>query len=140
MKIERSVDFDGSDYIRADDQQRLTNQIYRIFNVLSDGNWHTKSEIAARTGDSEASILAQFGNMRKKRFGAYAVEKRPRGDRKNGLYEYRLGERGAHVPRKSPLLARLKDAEAEVDRLNEVVEALTTALESVDPNNPALRE
>lgn len=41
-------------------------------------------------GDPAASVSAQLRHLRKPRFGGFVVEKRPRGDRERGLWEYRL--------------------------------------------------
>lgn len=82
--------FNGSDYVPALDDTRLLSQLGRVYNVMSDGNWRTLSEIAAITGDPEASISAQLRHLRKQRFGGHIVEKQPRGERARGLYEYRL--------------------------------------------------
>lgn len=57
---------------------------------MADGQWRTFAEIHALTGDGEASISAQLRNLRKNRFGAHQVERRSRGDRSRGLWEYRL--------------------------------------------------
>ena len=82
--------FDGSDYDPKYDKKRLTGQILRIFDVIKDGCWNTLEEIQDLTGDPQASISAQLRNLRKERFGSYLIEKRYRGDRLNGLWEYRL--------------------------------------------------
>ncbi len=51
--------------------------------------WVTLGEIAAKTGDPEASISAQLRHLRKARFGSWLVDKRRRyGDL--GLWEYRI--------------------------------------------------
>lgn len=83
--------FNGSDYDHTRDAPRLTEQIQRVFTVLSDRNWHALSHIAMLTGDPEASISAQIRHLRKARFGGWEIEKKHMG---NGLYLYRLtGER-----------------------------------------------
>lgn len=82
--------FDGSDYDPAHDDARLTGQLMRIWNLISDRAWRTLEEISAITHDPPASISAQLRHLRKKRFGGHIVEKRPRGDRDLGLWEYRL--------------------------------------------------
>lgn len=90
------LEFNGSDYNSKDDDERLTGQIRRVFNVMKDLQWRSLSEIRLtilnRTGinDSEASISAQLRHLRKDRFGSHEVEKRARGDRKSGLFEYQL--------------------------------------------------
>ena len=60
---------------------------------MIDGEWRTLSEIEFITGDPQASISAQLRHLRKERFGGYLVELRSRGDRENGLFEYRLFQR-----------------------------------------------
>ena len=57
---------------------------------MIDGLWRTLKEVADNTGDPEASVSAQLRHLRKKRFGSFVLEKRPRGNRSNGLFEYRL--------------------------------------------------
>jgi hypothetical protein len=82
--------FNGATYAPKHDQVRLTGQIERIHKLMTDGLWRTLSEIEVCTGDASASISAQLRNLRKKRFGGYTVERRARGDRAHGLFEYRM--------------------------------------------------
>jgi len=86
----RPVRFNGSDYSPEHDQARLTGQILRVFEAMRHGRWMTLAELEAATDDPQASLSAQLRNLRKPRFGSYTVEKRPRGDRSHGLFEYRL--------------------------------------------------
>lgn len=85
--------FDGPDYSPADDKIRLEHQHERIKRVMLDSEWRTLTEISSLTGDPESSISAQLRHLRKERFGAYIVDKRRRGERKDGLFEYLLRER-----------------------------------------------
>jgi hypothetical protein len=82
--------FNGSDYVPYLDDVRLTGQLKRIFDLMRDGKYRTLSEIAKQTGDHEASISAQLRHLRKPKHGSHTVEKRPRGHRENGLFEYKL--------------------------------------------------
>lgn len=82
--------FDGSDYVPALDDVRLTGQILRVFDAMQDGKWRTLGEIESVTGDGQASISAQLRHLRKVRFGGHTVNKRPRGERSHGLFEYQL--------------------------------------------------
>lgn len=82
--------FNGSDYDSDQDDKRLTGQMLRVFNAMKDGVWRTLGEIESLTGDPQASISAQLRHLRKPRFGGFIVEKRPRGERSNGLFEYRI--------------------------------------------------
>lgn len=79
--------FDGSDYVPARDDERLTGQILRVFECMKDRKWRSLSDISIQTGDPESSISAQLRHLRKQRFGGHAVNKRYMG---NGLFEYQL--------------------------------------------------
>lgn len=78
--------FNGADYTRADDE-RLTGQLRRIYDVIKDGQWRTLSQIEAATGDPQPSISAQLRHLRKQRFGSHVIERRHLG---RGLFEYRM--------------------------------------------------
>jgi hypothetical protein len=82
--------FNGPVYESAMDKNRLTLQLGRIYKCMIDGRWRTLEEISQITGDGESSISAQLRHLRKPKFGSYEVQKKIRGDRKNGLYEYRV--------------------------------------------------
>lgn len=82
--------FNGPAYDHAVDQPRLMRQHERVREAMRDGAWRTLDEIAEMTKDPAASISAQLRHLRKPRFGSWIVEKRARGDRLRGLYEYRL--------------------------------------------------
>ena len=82
--------FNGSDYDDSHDHVRLTGQIKRVRDLMSDHAWRTLDEIAVNTGDPQASVSAQLRHLRKPRFGGNTVDKRPRGNRSNGLFEYRV--------------------------------------------------
>jgi len=82
--------FDGPAYSQKYDQARLSGQILRVFNLMRDGRWRTLDEIAGATGDPHASISAQLRHLRKERFGAHTVNRRARGERDRGLFEYSL--------------------------------------------------
>ena len=87
---EFNAEFDGSDYKSKHDKNRLKGQILRVFNAVKLGGWFTLDELHHITNDPHASISAQLRHLRKEKFGSYNIEKRPRGDRSNGLWEYRL--------------------------------------------------
>lgn len=82
--------FDGADIDPKADNERLTGQIGRIYECMKDGHFRTLNEIALITGEPQTSISAQLRNLRKERFGGYKVERRARGERSDGLYEYNL--------------------------------------------------
>lgn len=81
--------FDGVTYDHAADCQRLTKQLDRVRNLMSDGLWRSLSEIAAATGDGEASVSARLRDMRKSKHGGHTVDRR-RFD--GGLWKYRMGK------------------------------------------------
>ena len=82
--------FDGPDYVPDLDRVRLTGQVKRVYALMRDAQWRTLNEISVDTGDPESSVSAQLRHLRKERFGSHTVEKRRRGDRTTGLFEYRL--------------------------------------------------
>jgi len=86
--------FNGPAYDPDHDNVRLSGQILRIFDLMKDGRWRTLSEINRETGDPQASISAQLRHLRKKRFGSHTVDRRARGERGRGLFEYKLTVRG----------------------------------------------
>lgn len=90
MKNFNNIQFNGSDYDPQYDQNRLTNQLQRVFDCMKDSKWRTLDEISIVTKDPHASISAQLRHLRKERFGKHIVEKRYRGDREQGLWEYKL--------------------------------------------------
>ncbi len=90
MGAQRELRFNGPAYDHAVDSPRLGKQHERIRELMRDGSWRTLHEIADATGDPAASVSAQLRHLRKPRFGAYTVDKRARGDRAVGLFEYRV--------------------------------------------------
>lgn len=86
----KNPNFDGSNYVRGLDRKRLAGQMNNIFCVMSDGRWRTLSEIAEITRFGEASISAQLRNLRKEKFGGHFVNKRRKGEKEKGLWEYSL--------------------------------------------------
>ena len=79
--------FAGVDYQPVRDDVRLTGQLMRIWRVVKDGGWRSLSDIAAATGDPQASVSAQLRHLRKPRFGGHTVERKYLG---GGLYLYRV--------------------------------------------------
>ena len=90
LDIFKDARFNGSDYVKEFDQGRLTGQLKRVYGLMIDGRWRTLREIENATGDPQSSISAQLRHLRKERFGSHTVNKQPRGDRNNGLFEYQL--------------------------------------------------
>jgi hypothetical protein len=88
--------FDGQTYDPAQDKERLTSQLRRVWQVMSDGNWWTVAQIQRLTGDPSQSVQARLRDLRKDKFGSYLVETRR--VTKSGLYEYRVGSKGEGTP------------------------------------------
>lgn len=142
--------FNGSDYSHDRDAPRLTEQLQRVFNVLSDEQWHTLEGIARITGDPTPSISAQIRHLRKARFGGHEIEKTYYGD---GLYAYRLtgekttpsskpAEDSAPLPPSAPELLeiahkKLGQIQTELELVRAKCDTLTTALESIIRAVPA---
>ena len=88
--LDDSAPFGGYTYSPEHDLKRLTTLLYRVKALMSDQRWRTLGEIVAITGGSEASVSARLRDMRKFVYGAHEVERRARGERSRGLFEYRL--------------------------------------------------
>lgn len=81
-----AIDFDGLTYDHERDYERLSAQLRRVVAVLSDMRWHTLADIAAVTGDPEASISARIRDLRKSPT-AWEVESQYV---RRGLWRYRV--------------------------------------------------
>ena len=86
------VYFDGATYKPQFDRARLTGQIKRVFELMSDGRWRTLDEIQMVVGGSQPAISARLRDLRKARYGSLQVDRkhRPSVSKMRGLYEYRL--------------------------------------------------
>ena len=82
-----SAQFDGITFDEAQDGPRLTTQLDRVRELMSDGRWHSLRWLADAVGGSEAGVSARIRDLRKVRFGARTVD-RKRID--GGLWVYRL--------------------------------------------------
>lgn len=81
------VAFDGVTYDPDQDHKRLKGQLWRVFQLMSDGKWRTLAEIAIEAGGSEASVSARLRDLRKEQYGGREVlHERVKG----GLWRYRL--------------------------------------------------
>ena len=86
----RAARADGETYSERHDGARLRGQIADVFEVMKDGQWRTLDEIAHATGHPTTSVSTRVRDFRKPKFGGHTVERRPRGERSRGLFEYRL--------------------------------------------------
>lgn len=117
----------GPVYEAAHDQRRLSDQFHRILRLMLDGQWRSLAAIAELTGDPQSSVSAQLRHMRKPRFGGYTVERKPSGDRRRGLFVYRVlpPSPAAEQPKKEGL-------RAEVRRLRETIERLQARIAELE--------
>jgi hypothetical protein len=81
--------FDGPVYDPAFDQDRLSKQLGRVFDLIRDGQWRTLQEISAAADAPETSVSAQLRHLRKPRFGSYTIDRRRR-TAGGGTFEYRM--------------------------------------------------
>jgi hypothetical protein len=82
-------DHDGATYEAALDHVRLNAQMLRVWEALRESDaWWTLSELAAATGDPEASVSARIRDLRKDKFGGHVIERLRVDD--SGLYRYHL--------------------------------------------------
>lgn len=80
----------GKSYDKRFDKARIGKQMDTIRDTMLRSQWMTLGEIERATGYGQASISAQLRHLRKPEFGSYIVEKRNRGERYRGLFEYRV--------------------------------------------------
>jgi hypothetical protein len=90
MSEQISLDFDGKTYNRKLDGERLGAQLLAVRSLMLDGKWRTLKEISEVLAKPQASVSARLRDLRKPKFGNYLVERRARGDRASGLFEYRV--------------------------------------------------
>jgi hypothetical protein len=88
------IRFDGASYDAAADEARLTGQLQRVFECMKDGRWRTLGELHRIAGATEASVSARLRDLRKPRFGGHTVNRRARGERSQGVFEYQLIVKG----------------------------------------------
>lgn len=126
--------FDGAVYSPAHDDNRLSDQLLRIKLLMADRHWRTLAEIESATGAPAASVSAQLRHLRKARFGSYLVERRSRGDRSTGLFEYRVlppdTEDAASM--RSRLLGEIASAEDSLRRAHARIAKATAQLNSLE--------
>lgn len=84
------MNFDGLTYEPEHDRRRLTGQLERVKELMSDGHYRTLLQIKALVGGSEAGISARLRDLRKEQFGSYIVNRRRRGNPAYGVWEYQL--------------------------------------------------
>jgi hypothetical protein len=79
-------------YVAKYDFSRMKSVRDKVYNLMRDSEWRTLREISLKTGAPEASVSAYLRDFRKEKFGSHTVDRRSRGDRVKGLWEYKLVE------------------------------------------------
>lgn len=82
-----ALPFDGETYDAARDGARLGRQLAAVLDMMRDGRWHTLAELSQACEGSEPSVSARIRDIRKAKFGAYAIEREYIA---NGIWRYRL--------------------------------------------------
>ncbi|QFZ84580.1 hypothetical protein GFK26_18300 [Variovorax paradoxus] len=111
------MSFCGPGFDPTLDEERLNEQILRVYRCMNDSTWRTLGELSEATGDPEASVSAQLRNLRKVEYGSFVVERRRRGLATTGLWEYQLLPPGSSATttlgkksRRNPFLEGMKHA------------------------------
>lgn len=86
--------FDGDTFDASRDGQRLSEQLQHVLAYMRQHEWVTlrELELAMREAGvhaSNAGVSARLRDLRKRRFGAYTIERQYIA---NGLWQYRLAE------------------------------------------------
>lgn len=99
--------FDGAYYDPAVDDERLQNQLGRVWQCMSDGQYRALAEIARICEAPPASVSAQLRHLRKRKHGSWIIDSTAQGDRGNGLFVYRMrNPDGTVLPPIMPLARR----------------------------------
>jgi hypothetical protein len=77
-------------YIKEVDDPRLVPNMEKVRLLMEDQKWRTLGEIAEESGLRAESVSAHVRDLRKAKNGSYVVDRRARGSRVDGLFEYRI--------------------------------------------------
>lgn len=81
------IPFDGETYEHSRDAHRLGEQLKRVKQVMSDGQWRTLNELSELANAPEASVSARLRDLRKEKNGGHVVNRR---FLSRGLFQYQL--------------------------------------------------
>lgn len=84
--------FSGESYDETLDKDRLMTQLNKVYQLMKDQQWRTLEEIAATVHAPITSIGSRLRDLRQAKFGGHTVNRRRRGDKSKGLFEYQLIE------------------------------------------------
>ena len=82
----------GETYDAKLDGPRLGRLLDRVRDALMSGDWMTLAELKAVAGGSETGISARLRELRHPVNGGYTIDRRRRGDPRQGLWEYALSD------------------------------------------------
>jgi hypothetical protein len=88
MNEQPNFEFHGPGYDADLDEERLTTQLQKVYNLMKDGEWRTLLAIAEVSGGLLTSVSAHLRQLRTEKRGSYIVERRR--TKKAGLWEYRV--------------------------------------------------
>ena len=86
--------FDGTTYEPTRDHGRLSAQLDRVRELMSDGKGRFLYQIADATGDPESSCSARLRDLRKPKFGSHNIT---REYYSAGLWMYRMVKESENV-------------------------------------------
>ena len=87
--VAQRMTFQGATYEPRHDKERLTRQLDRVRVTMLRGEWWTLQHLYMRCGGSLPGISARIRDLRKAPWH-YVIERRRKGDPKDGVFEYRL--------------------------------------------------
>lgn len=91
LEPEPHPEFDGKTYEPAEDKDRLSNALARVYDLMRDGEWRTLGEIARFANCSEAGASARLRDLRKDKFREMYPNKDVESRRvEGGLFFYRV--------------------------------------------------
>ena len=85
--MQQELQFDGADYVKERDYNRLANNHFKLKELMKDSVYRTLGEISGFIDVPEASVSAGLRDFRKERFGNHTLNKKYL---ENGLYSYQL--------------------------------------------------
>lgn len=100
LREARDNGFDGETFDPAQDGERLTGQLGRVFGAMRGGRWLSLGSLAVIVVGSEGGVAARLRDLRKERFGGWEIE-RKRSETRPGLWLYRLNGK-AQKPEAQP--------------------------------------
>ena len=83
------VKFQGSDYAEEFDYGRLSGALRRVYDAMKCGQWQTTFETAERASVKNHETVTRMRRHIKNMDG-HSIEKRRRGNKEDGLFEYRI--------------------------------------------------